>query len=443
MKKLLLCMLLIAFTACTGNQSPSTDSAGESENQGQAPEQASAPANDIWPGWRGPTQNQVAPAGEYPTMLDPATNAVWQIELPGKGSSTPCVWDEYIFITCDIDGQDGVLCYDLDGKEKWRVKLGEQRPGKHRNASGSNPTAVTDGQRVFVYYKSGTVAALNYEGEVLWKTNLQEKYGKDTLWWDLGTSPVLAGGNVVIAVIHEGESYLVALQQGDGEVAWRTLRNFERPRESDQAYTTPILTEIDGVKQLVTWGADYLTSHGLDGELLWTSGGFNPEEKPMWRVIASHGIDSGYAIVPYGRGDFVAFVKLGGEGDITATAHVGSDAGRGVGSDVPSPIAVDGKAYLLTDKGRVMCYDITNGKPKWEEAFVLPKAAAKYYSSPVKAGQTFYFAREDGVIFAARETATGMELVATNEMPERQIATVVPINDRILLRSEKKLYYFK
>ncbi|MFN3166732.1 MAG: PQQ-binding-like beta-propeller repeat protein [Phycisphaeraceae bacterium] len=399
---------------------------------------------DNWPGWRGPTQNQVASEGDYPVKLDPSENAVWAVDLPGKGSSTPCVWEGRVFITCDIDNEDGILCYDLkSGKELWRKKLGEQRPGKHRNASGSNPTPITDGQRVFVYYKSGTVAALDFSGEVLWKTNLQDEYGKDTLWWDLGTSPVLAGKNIVIAVMHDGESYLVALDQQKGSVAWRTLRTYQRPRESDQAYTTPIVAEIDGQTQIVTWGADHVTGHGLDGELIWTCAGLNPEDKPMWRAIASHGISDGHAVVPYGRGDFVAFIKLGGKGDITKTAHVGLVEGRGVGSDVPSPIAVDGKAYVLTDKGKFMCYDITNGKPMWDEPFELPRAAASYYSSPVKAGQHFYFAREDGTIFVARETDGGMVLLATNAMPERQIATIVPVNDRILLRSEKKLYYFE
>lgn len=402
---------------------------------------------DNWPGWRGPSFNQVAEEGSYPTTLDPAKNAVWKIELPGKGSSTPCVWGKHIFITCDIDGEDGILAYDLDGNELWRKKLGEQRPGKHKNASGSNPTPITDGEHVFVYYKSGTVAAFDFKGGQVWKLNLQEKYGKDTLWWDLGTSPVFAGDNIVIAVMQAGESYLVALNQKTGEVAWRTMRTYKRPTESDQAYTTPIVAEIDGQQQIVTWGADHLTGHSLKGELIWTCGGFNPEDAKMWRVIASHAISDGHAVVPYGRGDNVAFVKLGGKGDITQTAHVGL-VGPKVGADVPSPIAVDGKAYVLTDvkgktNGQVMCYDITNGKPLWDKPFNLPRAAGSYYSSPVKAGNLFYFSHEKGIIHVAKETEAGMELVKTNEMPERQIATIVPINDHILLRSETTLYYFK
>ncbi|MEO0477158.1 MAG: hypothetical protein AAF085_14495 [Planctomycetota bacterium] len=205
-----------------------------------------------------------------------------------------------------------------------------------------------------------------------------------------------------------------------------------------------MVAEIDGKTQIVTWGADHLTGHGVDGKLIWTCAGFNPEDKAMWRVIASHGITNGHAVVPYGRGDFIAFVKLGGKGDITKTAHIAEHVvGKGKGSDVPSPIAVDGKAYVLTDNGTFKCYDITTGKMLWDEPFKLPRAAGKYYSSPVKAGNLFYFSHEKGIIHVARETDNGLELVKTNEMPERQIATVVPINDHILLRSETKLYYFK
>lgn len=442
-----LALLLALVVGCT--ETPQKAETGEKPDP-QTPEaQAQAPVEiantlDNWPAWRGPNQDQVAPAGDYPTKLDPAANAVWKVDVPGRGSSTPCVWGERIFVTTCVDGQDTVLCYDLTGKKLWQKALGKQAPvSKNPNASASNPSPVSDGERVYVYYKSGNVAALDFDGEVLWQDNLQDKYGKDTLWWDLGTSPVLAGGNLVIAVMQDGESYLVALAQDDGEVAWRTLRTYERPRESDQAYTTPIVTEIDGQPQIVTWGADYLTGHSLAGELLWTCGGFNPDQQPMWRVIASHAISDGHAIVPYGRGDFVAFVKLGGKGDITEDAHVGGDSGKGVGSDVPTPIAEDGKAYLLTDKGKVMCYDITTGQRLWDEHFELPRDSSKYYSSPVKAGPLFYFAREDGVIHTTRLIGDGMELVASSKMPERQVATVIPINDHILLRNKSTLYYFE
>jgi outer membrane protein assembly factor BamB len=232
---------------------------------------------NTWPQWRGPHGNGVGDAGEYPTEFSAEKNVSWKVELPGRGSSTPVVWGERIFITCPIEGKDGVLCYDFAGDPLWRQQFGAEQTGKHRNATGSNPSPVTDGKHVVVYYKSGTVACLDLAGEIRWQINLQAMYGDNTLWWDLGTSPVLAAGQAVIAVMQDGESFLVALDLEDGKVAWKRDRTFPCERESDQSYTTPHVARLDGREVLVTWGANHLTGHdAATGAPLWQCGGFNP-----------------------------------------------------------------------------------------------------------------------------------------------------------------------
>src|SRR5262245_12493846 len=134
-------------------------------------------AAENWPQWRGPLGNGVAADGDYPIEFSNEKGVLWKVTLPGRGSSTPAVWGEHIFVTCDIDGQDGVLCYDMKGSELWRKELGDGRPGEHRNGTGSNPSPATDGKHLVVYYKSGTTAGLNLDGRELWKVNLQERYG--------------------------------------------------------------------------------------------------------------------------------------------------------------------------------------------------------------------------------------------------------------------------
>ena len=182
-----------------------------------------------WPQWRGPNGNGTATEGDYPVKFSETNDLLWKSELPGKGGSTPIVWEDRIFLTSGIgedeEGEDGVLCYDWTGKLLWQVKLGKQSPGKHPRGSGSNPSIVTDGQRLFAYFKSGTIAALDFDGKILWQTNLEEKYGEFLLYWDLGTSPILVNGNVVVAVMHGGSSYLVALDQITGKIAWKVDRN--------------------------------------------------------------------------------------------------------------------------------------------------------------------------------------------------------------------------
>ena len=390
-----------------------------------------------WPQWRGPDGTSLAVPGDYPTKFSPSENVLWKVKLPGVGSSTPAVWGDRIFVTCGIDGEDGVVAYDWNGTELWRETLGPERPGKHKNGSGSNPSPITDGKNLVVYYKSGTVASLTHDGVVNWKVNLQQQFGEDTLWWDLGTSPVFAAGNIVIAVMQEGESYVVALNPADGTVVWKVDRTFPVKKETGQSYTTPYLTTLDGVETLVIWGADRLTGHDpKSGETLWTCGGFNPEDKAMWRVIASPGFVDGIAVVPYGRTKYTAGVKLGGSGDITATARLWER--NDLGSDCPTPVGRDGRVYLLSDRGEIHCLDAKTGKDLWKDA--IPRASANYYSSPILAGDLLYAAREDGMVAVVKVGDSGMELLSQNDMGERLAAAPVPVGGKLLLRGVGHLF---
>ena len=395
-------------------------------------------AGENWPQWRGPLGTGVAAEGEYPVEFSRDEAVAWKAELPGLGTSTPAVWDDNIFVTCGIDGQDGIVCYDMAGNERWRKTLGDERPGKHRNASGSNPSPVTDGQHVVAYYKSGTLACLDASGNEKWKTNLQNRYGEDTLWWDLGTSPVLAENRVIVAVVHEGPSYLVAFDLSNGEEVWKTEREYDNPQEADQAYTTPQVVRVNGEDVVVTWGADHLTGHdAATGKLLWESSGFNPNNEGYWRVIASAVIGDGIAVVPWGRGKFLTGVRVGGQGDITKSNRLWDK--EGLGADVPTAAVRDGKAYLLTDTGRIVCLELESGDELWSHD--LPKNRNKYYASPVLAGDKLYCTREDGVIFVGRLSDDGLEQLAENDMGERVIATPVPIRDGLLVRGDEHLFH--
>ncbi|MDF1813717.1 MAG: PQQ-binding-like beta-propeller repeat protein [Verrucomicrobiales bacterium] len=392
---------------------------------------------DNWPQWRGEGGLSLAKPGDYPSEFSNTKNVLWKAKLPGVGSSTPAVWEDRIFVTSGSDGQDAVLCYDWEGNLQWGQTLGAERPGKHKNGSGSNPSPITDGRNVFVYYKSGTLASLTVDGKLNWKIDLQEQYGEDTLWWDLGTSPVFSGENIVVAVMQEGESYVVALKQSDGSEVWKVDRTYEVQKETGQSYTTPYVTTIDGVDTIVIWGADHLTGHDpATGKTLWTCGGFNPDDKAMWRVIASPAFTEGIAVVPYGRTKFCAGVKMGGTGDITETARLWER--NDLGADCPSPVGRNGKVYLLNDRGKITCIDAKTGKDIWEGA--IPRAAAKYYSSPILAGDLLYCGREDGMLATVKISDTGMEVLSQNEMGERIAAAPVPVNGRLLVRCVDHLY---
>lgn len=392
-----------------------------------------------WPQWRGPNGNGTAAAGDYPLKFSSTESVAWKVELPGRGNSTPVVWGDRIFVTTGMDGQDSVLCFDMAGKELWRKQLGPERAGKHRNGTGANSSPVCDGKNVIVYFKSGTVTCLDLDGNEKWKTNLQERFGKDTMWFDIGTSPVFAAGCVVVAVVQEGDSYLVAFKPDNGELAWKTARKYECPPECDQTYSTPHVAQLDGRDIIVTWGADHLTGHdAATGKFLWECGDFNPEKKTHWRTIASTSVSDGTAVVSYGRGDFLVGVRASGEGDITKSARIWEKSGKGQSTDVPTPVTVDGKAYVLNDEGHITCYDIKTGEEHWSAD--LPKNRNKFYASPILAGDKLFCTREDGTIFVGEVSDTGYKQLAENEMGEHIIPTPVLINNGLLVRTEDRLY---
>ena len=147
-----------------------------------------------WPAWRGPHSNGVVPDRKGPASF--SGTRMWKARLEGRACSTPVVWDGKVFVTGLIGENDSVQAFDLrSGKELWRKELGAARSGRtQRIGSSANSSPLTDGKHLYVYFKSGTVAAMTLQGEVVWKINLDEVAHPDKILWDRGTSPIFAGG---------------------------------------------------------------------------------------------------------------------------------------------------------------------------------------------------------------------------------------------------------
>ncbi len=413
---------------------------------------SSAVADD-WHAWRGPNGDNTASPGDYPVEWSPSKNIAWKVKLPGGGGSTPVVHGDQIFVTGN-DKTNFVMCLDRKGQQQWIRQLGPARPGKHRKASGSNPSPVTDGKHVYAYFKSGELACLDLSGEVVWKKNLQEEYGADTLWWDLGTSPVLTKNAVVVAVMQSmydrgvtkakpgqktAGSYIAAFDLADGSVLWKESRNLKAPSEAAQSYSTPVVATENGDEVLVVLGADHVTCHNAsDGKERWRIGGLNPTSHQYFRSIASPVVHQNMVIAPYGRGATVVGVEMGGKGDVTRS-HVKWTT-EGNAPDVPSPAAKDGWVYVLTDKGGLQCLDAKTAKVRWEGE--LPRSRTGYSASPFIAGGHLYLTNEKGVTTVLK-TGDKFEVVATNavsEDGESTVASPVFVDGKILIRTYENLY---
>jgi outer membrane protein assembly factor BamB len=312
-----------------------------------------------WPSWRGPSYNGSRAGENYPTQWS-VDKVAWKIDLSGKGASSPIVWKNRIFLTAPAEGIDTALAFDLDGKQIWQTEFGAETKAKHMKlGTSSNASPVTDGKGVFVYFKSGTFAALEMDGTIRWKRNLAKEFGRQELYWDQGTSPILIGDLVILPRLHAGDSWVAGFDKVTGKIRWKQERNYEVPAENDNGYATPIPIRHGDRDALLVWCSDHLTAYAADnGSLLWSCGGFNPKGKKLWPPIATPVVVADIAVVPVGRDDRkqaeVHAVRLGGKGEVTETHRAWESNDFGV--FVTSPIEYEGRIYLLRHKGEVVCF---------------------------------------------------------------------------------------
>jgi len=401
-----------------------------------------------WPQWRGPEQDGVAPGANYPLRWNDEAGIDWKTKLPGLGGSTPVVADSTAYLTAGVDGKNSLIAIDTaTGDIKWTAAMGDDTGGKHRKGSGSNPSPVIDGDSVFAYFRSGALGCVDSGGKIRWQINLQEKYGEDTLWWDLGSSPLLTDRAVVVAVMQTGPSYVVALNKQTGDVLWKQDRVLDAPEEAAQSYSTPLAITEGDQELIAVMGADHLTLHDAKtGTELTRLGGFNPTGHEYFRSISSPVADAGIIVCPYARGETLTAVRIS-----DLLAGQGSDAiawfRDDLGSDVPTPAAHGGKLYVVGDgkqtKGTISCLDIQTGKTLWNVE--LPKSRLSFSSSPLVAGNHLYVPAENGTTHVIGPIdSADPQVVASNELADDEpytVASPVPAGDgSLLLRTRNFLY---
>ena len=393
-------------------------------------------AQSQWPTWRGPAGNGTAGVTRTPTQWSESENIQWKIPLPGRGASTPIEFAGNLILTMGIEGRNSIVAVDGSGKIAWEQSLGSERPAKHAKASSANSSPVTDGNFLFAYFKSGDLGCFTQNGQLQWSTNIQSQYGEDSLWWDLGTSPILTDKAVIITVMQTGPSFLVALDKETGKELWKADRWLDVREEANQAYTTPTLLSIDGQMAIITVGADHVTAHrASDGKLLWKLGGFNPDNDGYFRSIASPVVCDDLILCPYARGNTLTAVHSAAQ--LTDEARVAWK--HNIGSDVPTPAYWQSRVYLLSDKGTVYCLDPKSGETLWKES--LPKSNKSFSSSPLIADGKLYCTREDATTFVLGDLdKTQPKLLAQNQLDGFAVATPIAIGNRLYLRTYEALY---
>jgi outer membrane protein assembly factor BamB len=402
-----------------------------------------------WPQWRGPAGDGISLEKGLPLAWSESQSLAWKCPLPGAGASTPAVWGDAVLVTCQKGDELLLLRINArDGRVAWERPVGTgilvRKTAKprgeqkfHEIQNLASPSPVTDGRRVFVHFGNGDLAAYDFDGQRLWRRNLQDDYGHYTIWWGHANSPVLYRDLVISVCMQDSlvdlqekavDSYLVAHDQETGELRWKTLRNTQAEAEQSDAYTTPILHEVDGKAELIVMGGRQLDAYDpATGHQLW----FLPI--PIGnRTITGPTFAGDMLFTTCGmRRDLLA-VRLGRTGRLPESAIVWRTTDST--PDSPSPVVWQGLVFIINDSGIAQCMDAKTGERKWKQR--LP---GDYKASPLAADGRIYFVNRAGCCTVVAASAK-FEKLADNSLDDEIVASPAVADGKLYLRGKKALY---
>lgn len=398
----------------------------------------SAPAEN-WPQWRGPRLDGVSQETGFPVAWSQTEGILWRLPLPGAGGASPVVWGDHIFLTTADGDKLALFCVSTDGELIWRREMGAGndvvRNGEGNSAS---PSPSTDGKHVWAMMGTGEFACFDFEGNQVWRYNLQDRFGAFQIQFGMTSTPILDKDRLYLQLIHSGGASVIALDKSTGEPVWRQKRPSDAYAECEHSYASPTIYRDGKLEYLITHGADYVVGHSLaDGSELWRCGGMNPRGtyNATLRFVASPTAVPGLIVVPSAKRGPVLGLAPEIKGDVTEAA----DAHRWVRGrdtpDVPCPLIYDGIVYLNTERGEIIALDAQSG----DELYFKPVHRSNHRATPVAAEGRVYLCAQDGtvnVLQAGRE----YKLLATNKMGEWLTATPALSAGRIYLRTYDALY---
>ena len=391
-----------------------------------------------WTQFRGPGGLGISDEKGTPVKWSSTENITWKAELPGPGASSPIVVGNRVYLTSytgyglePAKGEQSelkrhLLCFDRsNGKPLWSQSFDPKLPehkyegeGSYHGYSASTP--ISDGERLYVFFGKSGVFCFDLDGQQLWQVSV----GEGTNGWGSGCSPVLFGKLLLVNASIESGS-LVALDKLTGKEAWRA-------GGVGSAWNTPLLVNAKSRTEVIVSAQNRLLSFDPnDGKPLWNADGVHRYVCPS---VVAHD-DVVYAI---GGGHTSLAVRAGGSGDVTESHGVWR---KPKGSNVGSPVYLDGHLYWATDGGGVVCcQNAVTGEFVYEKR--LEPGSGTIWSSPVLAdGKLYFVSQRKGTFVVAAKPE--YELLAHNTFADddsRTNASPAVHNGQLLLRTDRALY---
>ena len=404
-----------------------------------------------WAQWRGPLGTGVSMTANPPLEWSETKNVRWKVEVPGRGSSSPIVWNDRVFVLTAVPvgvsgeaqhaprgGQSArgvhrfmVMALDRKtGKTIWERVAREQEPHEashNDNGTWSSGSPITDGERVFAYFESFGLYAYDLNGTLLWEKDLGDKKMRNE--FGEGSTPSIHGNTLVVVWDHiGGESFIVALDKRDGKELWRV------PRKEIDTWATPLILEVNGRPQVIVPAMERVRAYDLEsGAVVWESDGLTMNAIPT--PVHADGLV--FLMSGFRGNDLKAIRVADAKGNIDGTGAIVWTLDRDT-PYVPSPALVDGVLYFLkSNSGILTALDAKTGKPHYQNQRL--EDVPNTFASPVAARGRVYFPGREGTTLVIK-SGPAYEVLAKNVLDDGFDASPALVDNEILMRGYKYLY---
>ncbi len=411
---------------------------------------ADTTSQQYWPQWRGPNATGVSTTADPPIEWSETKNVRWKTEIPGRGSGTPVIWGDKVFVLSAVPvGVDAAASHQARGGVQPRIAhrsvvmaldrktgrlLWERTARETMPHEGAHPqfgtyassSAMTDGERVYAFFDSFGLYAYDMNGKLLWETDLGDKKMRNE--FGEGQTPVLHGNRIVVQWDHQGPSFIAALDKTTGKEIWRT------ERQEIDSWGTPLVVEHGGRAQVIATAMNKVRSYDLEtGALVWEGPGLTMNPIPS----SVYGDGMVFAVSGF-RGNKLHAIRLDeAKGDITASGAIKWSLSQDT-PYVPSPLLYDGVIYLLKgNTGILSAFDARTGKPHYQLQRL--EGVPNVFASPVGAKGRVYVPGQQGTTIVFKH-GPAFEVLATNALDDAFDASPALAGNEIYLRGANYLY---
>jgi len=399
-----------------------------------------AARGEDWPQWRGPNRDSVwNETGILETFPPDGLKVRWRVPV-GIGFSSPIVARGRVFLTDSVlarpNASERVQAFDeLTGKLLWSYTYQVSYPDAAFNEAslrGPIATPITADGRVYSLGASGIVLCLNaLKGSLLWRKDLQKEYPASPL--QPGSSPLIEGELLIVLVGAKPGASVIAFDKTTGKEIWKSLD------EGAGTASSPIVIDSGGVRQLIIWSEQSVTSLApKSGKIYWQHR-LNTTQDAAVSTPVYH---DGRVLI----GGLMMKLDADEPGAVVLWPETRATARR-VFSDTSTALFRDDYVYSARSLGEFICVEAATGRQLWATDKVTDsKSGASVHLTANGASVLLYTDR--GELIRAKLTPEGYHEISRARVLEpavtfsgRKCAWAAPAyaNRHIFARTNKEL----